>query len=344
MRIVLLTMEYPPQKGGVANYYWGLVQALQKDWNLTMDVQIVKEGYRWYQILKNIWRQHCDYLWVGQILPIGTAALILNYYQQQKYIVSLHGMDINLALKHKSWLTKKILQRARFIIVNSHYTAQLIPKYIDQKKIIIAYPCPHITYQVDQSELLLLKDKYHLPDNYILSVGRLVERKGFQLVLQAIADLSDRYPDIFYVIVGSGPYHEYLQQIVIKLGLQKKVLFLSIADDRELAGIYQLAKFLCNPTLVKGADVEGFGIVYLEANYFQKAVIAFASGGVTEAVSDLVTGLISTPQKLINDIERLWLDQSLATELGSKGSKIVQTKFSYQRQAQQIISKLYAKD
>lgn len=341
MRIILATLEYPPQKGGVANYYWGLVQALKVDEKITIDVQYWKSPCRWYQALKKMLASQCDYWWIGQILPLGTAALILNYWSNQKYFLSLHGMDVNLALQKKKWLTIKILQKAQFITVNSQYTASLIKKYVSKEKILIIYPAPHINSILSAEDILLTKNKYHLPDRFILSVGRLVERKGFQLVLDSIAKLQYDCPDIFYVIVGDGIWRSNLAQKVKNLHIENKVKFLSIASDEELATIYHSCSFFCNPTLASNADVEGFGIVYLEANYYQKAVLAFAAGGVTEAVLDGITGIISNPENLTADIQKLWTNIDLTTQLGQQGKQIVDTKFSYQQQVTTLIEKIY---
>ena len=136
-------MEYPPQRGGVGNYYAGLVKAMSPAKQI--EVEVLAADTRWWKVMVKMILDRSDIVWVGHILPIGTAAWLCNVLFKKKYIVSLHGMDINLAQKHKPNLTTKILKRAHLITVNSEYTKQQIHNWQElSRKIEIVYPCPNI--------------------------------------------------------------------------------------------------------------------------------------------------------------------------------------------------------
>ncbi len=343
MKIVLLTMEYPPDYGGVGNYYYGLVQAWAKQGQAVRVVKI-RPGARWWQVLLKVLFIRADYLWAGQILPIGTAVYLKHKLFKTKYFISLHGMDINLAKQNKPAVTRQILGRAELVTVNSQYTAEQIAGFdLAPERITVVYPCPHITTQVNAETKTELIQKYDLSGRRILlSVGRLVERKGFDLMIEQLPDLLAAGHKLVYVIIGTGEYYYQLEKLVARYGLTDQVLILRQVNDNELAAWYDLADIFLLPTKDLGEDVEGFGIFYLEAGLYGKPVVATPAGGAREAVQSGQTGLLVAAKDLAAAVEQLLQDESLATRLGRYAQDYIRRHYTYEQQLKKITSKLHA--
>ena len=128
----------------------------------------------------------------------------------------------------------------------------------------------------------------------IITVSRLMKRKGHRFVFEAIEKIKNEIPDIHYLIVGDGPEKENLMKITNKLDIVDAVTFRGkiSADDKELVCLYSLSKIFVMPTFSEEDDFEGFGIVYLEANACCIPVIASKTGGIEDAVIDGETGIL----------------------------------------------------
>jgi phosphatidyl-myo-inositol dimannoside synthase len=341
-KITLFTLEYPPQRGGVGNYYAGIIKSLEKEKDIA--VKVLPGDVRWYQAMVQMILNKADMIWVGQILPIGTAAWLCNIIFKKKYFISFHGMDINTAQKNKPKLTKKILDRAEFITVNSEYTKkQIINWQSYAHKIEMVYPCPNINNaKVDPELIERTRKNYNLKNKRVLlTVARLVERKGMQNVIQVMPDLIKQHPDLVYVVIGSGNNLPELQRMVQTKNLEQSIHILTGVGNQELASFYSIADIFIMPTVDDDVDVEGFGIVYLEAGVFGKPVIATAIGGAKEAVLDNETGILTTQADMVNDINKLLDDDDeLAQKLGSRAQQIIANKYTYNIQSKKILKHL----
>lgn len=365
-KTLLVTLEYPPSVGGVATYYEHLVRELPQD-SISLlhnnnDALLFRRLWpRWMKALWSTWRtirrEGIECLLVGHILPLGTVALILHKLTGIPYIVMTHAMDVTLPFSEegslrKQKLVKQILKHASAVTTVSQFTKQhLITLDVPESRIHIVSPCPHITpeaFPVTVDEVLAF-DKEHQLDGkrVILSVGRLVERKGVDRVIEAMATIKTQHPNAIYVIAGNGKYAYELKKIVERLSLQKYVQFVGKLSDQALAKWYQRCDLFIMPSRqLSNRDVEGFGIVYLEANSFGKPVIGGKSGGIADAVTHEETGLLVDPNNVAEiaaAIDRLLTDASLATRLGNQGMQRVRTQFQWSQQArnlQQLISRL----
>jgi phosphatidyl-myo-inositol dimannoside synthase len=148
-------------------------------------------------------------------------------------------------------------------------------------------------------------------------VGRLVERKGHDTVLRALSLLKEQFPDLHYLIVGDGPYRTQLESITRSLQLTSRVIFFGKANPDDLPSLYRLGDLfvmITRPVEEKG-DVEGFGIVYLEAAASGLPVVASKSGGVKDSVKENETGLLvdaaDSPEAAAQAIARLFTDKAL---------------------------------
>jgi phosphatidyl-myo-inositol dimannoside synthase len=166
----------------------------------------------------------------------------------------------------------------------------------------------------------------------LLSVGRLVPRKGFDLVLHSVARLRRQRPDLRYIILGTGPERMRLEQLAGELGIASSVRMLGHADEITKWAAYELCDLFVMPNRsLGGTDWEGFGIVFLEAALASRAAIGGVSGGTADAIVDDATGLLVDPERpgeLTETIRRLLDDAELRVRFGQAAADRAQTRFS----------------
>lgn len=295
-KTLLVTLEYPPMVGGVAHYYNQLVKQLDHD-KLVVQDNSSGQLLPWRKAFLFIWRyirnHNIKYVLVGQVLPLGTIVAVLSYIMNFKYAVFIHGMDISVPQQYmrKRFLLGWILKRADKIITVSSYTKNKIRTlHPTACAIEVISPGPHIT-----PELLNSEDdqsvRHDLPERFILSVGRLVARKGFDNTILALANIQDRFPNVHYIIAGSGQYKETLLDIINSVGMLDKVHIKENLSDAAVAQLYKECELLVMPSrTVNHTDFEGFGISVIEANTFGKAAIGGKNSGMIDAIKDGETG------------------------------------------------------
>lgn len=375
-RTMLVTLDFPPMVGGVASYWSNLgrlmpsdgfcVLAEESDSSLDFDVNQSYLIYRQNLISRRrwLWPKWLPLLWamfrlarmkkiqkfiVAHVLPTGTAALILKKILRVPYVVSIHGLDVAWAHrnKRKSWLAKLIFKNAESVIVNSDFTRQRLQSLcqVAPGKIHLVYPCPNINVAPLITPRAEFLKKYNLENKkFILTVGRLIERKGQDKVIDALPRVMRAAPDAVYLIVGRGPKLAELRAKVTELKLERQVRFFTDILDAELPAFYQNAELFIMPSRqLDDGDVEGFGIVYLEANYYGLPVIAGRSGGAAEAVEQGVSGLLVDPLS-VNDIAQaimsLLTNPARAREFGERGRRRVMERFTWAEQARGLIKAL----
>lgn len=360
--------------GGVANYWANLCKVLPNneivvlasecDDSLDFDVKQNYLIYRKILISNKEWfwpkwlpllywsfklsrKEKVSKIVVAHILPGGTVAYILKLLLGVPYIVSAHGLDIALPQRNsrKLWLMKKILRNADAVIANSSYTKNELIKLdcVNGWNLEIIYPCPNIYFvPTDNVKIAEFLSKHELTNKkIILTTGRLIERKGHDKVIEAMPQIIARLPEVVYVIVGNGENLEILRARAAEKNLLDHVLFFTDIMDGEMPIFYQIADVFVMPCRsLDNGDVEGFGIVYLEANIFGKPVIAGRSGGAADAVEHNVSGLLVDPldiDEIAQAILSLLIDEAHARELGECGRRRVLEKFNWQEQGRKLM-------
>lgn len=358
-KILLITLEYPPQHGGVASYYGGMVEELRRRGN---EVTVVSQGLlskwvwpHWLQgystVRAAIKRQKPDYIFVGHVLPLGTIAYALR--KRVPYIVFSHGFDV--LISQKSWrkkqLVRKILELAKLVVVNSEFTRQEVVKLMEhgnirtgEQKVIVAYPCPVLLGDVKPDDIEVLRRRLGLVGKkVILTLGRVVERKGHDIVLKALPEILQHVPDVVYVIAGVGPDLGRLGKLVEELKIERAVRFVGEISDEERSAYFVVCDLFVMPSRQIGPDVEGFGIVFLEAAAFGKPSIGGRSGGQGEAILDGQTGALVDPTDIpafARTAVQLLRDDSLRTELGKNAQARVLYEFKWEKQVEEFINLL----
>ncbi len=370
---LLLTLEYPPQIGGISTYlshlaerfpsgtFHVLASELSESHETDMEakVPIYRRVLlarwlrpRWLPALYWTWwmwrKERPKVLVVSHLLNMGKVALNMHRLFRLPYVVILHGMDIALAASggvNKRLAAKEILAGASHVVCNSKYTAQWARAIgVSDKRLSIVNPPPSLPLDtaVEQRRSDEFRQRHKIGDSFLLlSANRLVERKGLDTCLEAVAALRKAGRDIEYVIIGSGPSKQKLEEQAAELGIAKHVRFLGAATSSDLAVAYAACDTFAMVPRSLGSDIEGFGIVYLEANLFGKPVIGSRSGGVPESVLHEETGLLVKPgnaKELQAAIIRLMDDEGLRQRLGEGGRKRLQRDFGDNCQARRFMA------
>jgi glycosyltransferase involved in cell wall biosynthesis len=171
----------------------------------------------------------------------------------------------------------------------------------------------------------------------LLSVARLVPRKGIDMVIRALAELD---ASMTYQVVGSGPDEARLRELARTFGVADRVEFLGRIDDQRLAQEYQrCALFVLPARRTADGQLEGYGLVYFEAAAWGRAVIAGRSGGEVDAVVDDQTGILVNGESLAevaHAIRRLLVDKERCQRLGRAGKARVETTHNWQSAAAEV--------
>ncbi|MFA5131166.1 MAG: glycosyltransferase family 4 protein [Patescibacteria group bacterium] len=354
MKSLLFTLEYPPFRGGIANYYgnlakfWPIKEKLNVLDNNRGELSTGNGFMSWWPAIfalkRKLARDKYDFLLVGQILPLGTAAFIVSLFRPTKYIVFLHGMDLAFALRSewKRGLSHLILRRAHKIICANSFVQEKLMEFdsrLADKTGLINPGIEGDAPNIDEAELRNLKNSYNLDGQTILlSLGRLVKRKGVDRTIEALVHIPENIKqNLRYFIAGAGPREEYLKQLV-PAHCAERITFLGELSEEEKWAWLKLCDIFIMPSRDISGDFEGFGIVYLEANLCSKPVIAGNSGGVRDAVINEETGLLVDPDKVDAigaAIVRLADDPVLRERLGAQGRARAIRDFSWEKQAAQ---------
>lgn len=336
VKYTLLTYEYPPDKGGIAAYLGGLVEALNVPVEVIRDARALQAAgpWSWRATIRTAWRaRHSTALIVSHILPLGTAAWITHTLGGAPYALFVHGTDIDRA--NRSWrkriLAKHIAKKAFIVFANSQHTAQLAREVLGVEAHVMTPGVASVTPAPrDKARKTLNID---VSQHVVVSVGRLVERKGFDVLMAALNELDER---THVYILGDGPDRARLEALA---RTHQRVHVLGAVSHEERRLYYSAADVFALPSRSEPGDIEGFGVVFLEAAAYGLPIVAGNSGGVAEAVEDGVTGTLVDPHnshKIAQAIIAYQRDPELAKTHGEAGEKRVEHEFRWQQRAQQF--------
>lgn len=324
--LLIITRNYPPQTGGLENYSFHLIRALRR----RMRLRVIALGKSrphliWFLPLalgggfKSVWfdaipRIHlCD----GLLAPIGR---MLKLFSRSRVSISVHGLDVTFSQPLYQRLIPSCLRHLDQIVCVSRSTRDEC-----LKRGIPAERCVVIPNGIPVEEFRLAGERHDLiPElerslgrplagrKILVTVGRLVKRKGVQwFVEEVLPRLGTKY---LYVIVGTGPEQEAIQDAVIRRNLQDQVVLTGRQPDRLRNSLLQAADAFIMPNIRIPGDVEGFGIAALEAGACGLPVIAAGIQGIRDAVIDGVTGYLvreGDAGKFADRIESVELDRDL---------------------------------
>ncbi|MGK0170809.1 MAG: phosphatidylinositol alpha-1,6-mannosyltransferase [Gammaproteobacteria bacterium] len=270
-------------------------------WGLTMQT-VVRHLNHVRQLSRLTKARAAVELHVGKALPEGWTALILKKLYGLPFSCFVHGEEICLATTSREleWMTRSVLHGARRLIANSESTrALLLERWgVASEKVSVLHPGvdteAFVPAATDKSRSTQ-EQRAELGwggRRVILTVGRLQRRKGHDAVIEVLPSVVERYPDVLYAIVGDGEERQRLEALVVERGLQQWVQFRGSVGEQELLRCYQHCEFFVLANRREGVDIEGFGIVLIEAQACGKAVIAGNTGGTQETLRDGLTGRV----------------------------------------------------
>ncbi|WP_299411942.1 glycosyltransferase [Acaryochloris sp. IP29b_bin.148] len=270
----------------------------------------------------------------------GAVALPLALRLNLPLIVTYHGFDIttNDESAASNFIQKIYIQRRKtlarsarlFIAVSNFIYREMVNKGFPEEKLVVH----HIGVDVDHFSFKPLVGR----ENIILFVGRLVEKKGCEHLIDAMGQLQTSFPELKLVVIGDGP----LRPQLIKRAASKvrHYSFLGAQPHHAVKAWMQRAKVFCVPSLTaRSGDTEGFGQVFAEAQAVGLPVVSFASGGVPEAVAHAETGLLATEgniEELTAHLIRLLSDVDLWQYFSHQGRERVCKLFDLKRQSERL--------
>jgi phosphatidylinositol alpha-1,6-mannosyltransferase len=282
-----------------------------------------------------------DIVHAGDLYPQGLVAWLLKKTCRIPYVAYCHGEGVTQmdSRRLERRMRDMIYRGADAVIACSNFArGNLIRIGGDQKRIVRINPGVDSTRFHPGVARPDLVQRFSLGDKQVLlTVARLIPRKGHGTVLAGLARMASTHKLLRYLIVGMGPEEVRLRVLVGSLHLEDSVIFAGFVADAELADSYRLCDVLVMPNSDDGAgDIEGFGMLFLDASATGKAVIGGCSGGTAEAVEDGVTGFLVNPDSVdaLNDRLRSLLDEPALREgLGRHGLARARQQFSWDTRA-----------
>lgn len=361
MRILVLTADYPPIHGGISSVALHTSRELanmghevtvvapyfdgQEEFDQTEPVDVVRfKGYRlgWFRFLPMILTafpliQNTELILGINVSHGGLIARLSMPFFHKPYITFAYAYEFLRFGKATpaACLLRWIYSASQKVVAISNFTRDRLvdfgvkPNHIDT--IFPGSPEPNF---YSPEKIAAIKKKYVIDtEHVILAVGRFVARKGQMTLVQAMPKILKRFPDALLIMVGEGPYLSSAVKKTHDLNVREQVLFPGHLPEEDVAGLYQACEVFALPTGEdKNGQVEGFGLVFTEAQAYGKPVVAGRSGGVVDAVIDEKTGLIVDPQspdQLAEAIIRLMEDKELANRLGEQGRERIKQELNW---------------
>ncbi len=356
-RHLLVTNDFPPKVGGIQNYLWELWRRLPAEdvvvyttpyrnasaFDAAQDFEIVRSKQPWLlggprltsRINRLARHYEADLVVIDPALPAGLAGRSL----ELPYGVVVHGAEaaIPARLPVARLLLKRVLERSQGIIAAGNYVARECSRIVSGELPTFVVP-PGVDATrfrpFSDSEKVAARQRLGLSVKapLVVSISRLVPRKGMDTLVRASAELSRRHKQLQVVIGGAGRDSKRLKALVKRLAAP--VTLTGRLSDQQVADLYGSADvfaMLCR-TRWGGLEQEGFGIVFVEAAAAGIPQVAGSSGGAHEAVSHNVTGLVlddATPTRAAEAIDALLNDADMRQRLGTAARRRACEEFSY---------------
>ncbi len=317
VRHLLVTNDYPPKIGGIQNYLWELWRRLPADdvvvhttpyagtdaWDATQDYTIIRSREPWLlpqpvlaRRVNTLARQYgVEVVIIDPAVPAG----LIGPHLELPYGVVLHGAEVTIPgrLPVTRQLLNRVLRGAVGVIAAGGYSAAEGERSLGRP-----LPATVIAPGVDverfrptsPEEQKAVRRRLGLDEDapLVLSVSRLVPRKGMDTLIRASVEVRRSHPDVQFAIAGTGRHETDLKKLIDELGAP--VTLLGRVRDEDMPDLYASAdvfSMLCRSRW-GGLEQEGFGIVFVEAAACGVAQVAGRSGGAHEAVAHDETGLI----------------------------------------------------
>jgi phosphatidylinositol alpha-1,6-mannosyltransferase len=282
-------------------------------------------------------RNNVTQIHAARPLHEGLVARLIARSLKIPFLCYVHGEDLSVALTSRQLKlsTNFTLEGAAKVICNSQFTKSLLLSSfsVSQDKIKIIHPGVDTNFFTPTERCQATRDQLGWGNRkVILTVGRLQRRKGQDTLIKAIPNIRKVHPDILYAIVGEGAYGEELKRLAKAEGVGDNVLFHGEVSDLKMLKCYQQCDLFCLPNRDDGADVEGFGMVSLEAQACGKPALVGDSGGAPETVAEGTTGFAidcTSPQSIASKVVELLNDPTAIRSLGQDARRRAMEEFDW---------------
>jgi len=280
-----------------------------------------------------------DLIHAHWIIPQGLAVIAARSFlrKQTPVICTSHGGDL-FALQEKPllWLKRWVINKCNALTVVSNAMKETVMDMnVAQENIEV------ISMGVDLADAYTPDPSVPRSRNELLFVGRLVEKKGLQVLLAAMPKIIQKYPDAFLTIAGAGPMEGQARNLVRKYGLTHKVKFLGMLPQSQLPSLYRRAAMAVFPFVVaEGGDQEGLGLVVIEAMGCGCPVIASDLPAIHDSITHEENGLLvqsGSPEALSGAITELLSDDDLRSRFSRQARKGVKERFEWR-----VVAKRYS--
>ena len=365
-KIVCITNDFGPRAGGIETFVIGLIERApfgtvivytsqqgdttfyDRKWNENFGVKVIRDRSkillptpRVISVIKKIIKEEqIELAFFGAAAPLAVMAGALRKVGVKKIISLTHGHEVWWA---KIWPFKLALgyigNKVDHLTYLGDFTRREISRALSKKsiskmvKIAPGIDTQHFSPKSSATELrasLGLADK-----KVIVSVGRLVHRKGQDFLIKALPQILIAHPEAHILMVGEGPYREVLEKLVKELGLAQSITFIGRIQYSELPTYICAGDIFAMPSRSRlaGLEVEGLGIVYLEASACELPVIAGKSGGAPDAVLEGVTGVTvdgTNTQEIAAAAISMFSDPAMATAMGKSGRQWIDSQWRWE--------------
>ena len=352
-KTLLITNDFGPRAGGIETFIIGLLERFPKgevlvytsmqddheeydqDWLKEFGVEVLRDKTKILlpsprvirKLRKLIRARNIEVIWFGAAAPLALSARWLRIGAVRKQVALTHGHEVWWSkIPPFSLFMREMAKQVDHFGYLAEYTANEMARVIPRDKLVKIAP------GIDVKHFVPHEVKKSRPT--LISVGRLVHRKGQDRLVEALPIIKRAIPDVELVFVGEGPHRRELDRLVKRHNLENSVRFIGRVNYKDLPKYFSLGNVFAMPSRNRlfGLEVEGLGIVYLEASACGLPVIAGDSGGAPDAVIEGETGYVVDG----NDIEsiaaraiELLGDPNLRARLGQRGRNWVEAEWNW---------------
>jgi phosphatidylinositol alpha-1,6-mannosyltransferase len=352
-KILLVTNDLGPRSGGIETFIHGLLEKLDGNQvviytsSQTGDTEFDLELNRKHGVIvyrdrskvliptprvvrevKKIMRRHNSAtIWFGAAAPLALMAPNLRRAGAKRIVALTHGHEVWWAkLPVFNLAMRRIGNSCDVLTYLGPFTKSAISKAVGKKvKLVQISPGISVEHFQPGAKPAELLSKYKISDRpTLLCVGRLVHRKGQDQLIEAMTLIKNKVPGALLLIIGSGPREAHLRKLISKYNLENDVRLLGRISYDQLPRHFLLGDVFVSPSRSRlaGLEVEGLGIVYLEASACGLPVIAGDSGGAPDAVQVNRTGLVvdgTDVKEIAQACISLLSNPKLSKEFGANG-------------------------
>ena len=352
-KVLLVTNDLGPRAGGIETFVLGLIEGLPKNsliiytssqkGDKAFDAQllekfgaaVIRDRAKMLlptprvtrKVVKILKHAQIRNVWFGAAAPLALMAGKLRSAGASNIVALSHGHEVWWAkIPILKSLLKKIINDVDHLGYLGDFTKGEIAKISNQpQKFLQIAPGIDTEHFAPRKARVDLIEKYRLEGRrVIVSVGRLVHRKGQDELVKAMPKILEQFPDAILLFVGEGPIKQMLFNSAKQLGVLPKVVFAGRVSHHDLPDYICLGEIFAMPVRSRfsGLEVEGLGIVYLEASACGLPVIVGNSGGAVDAVLDKKTGLLvdgTKSDQIAQSICELLANPERAKQMGQAG-------------------------